>query len=37
MSNRRQEDTSPSLFLQTLDSRTYIYESAQVSFYNKVQ
>ena len=36
MSNRRQEDTSPSLFLQTVASRTYIYESAQVSFYNKV-
>ena len=36
VSNRRQEDTSPSLLLQRTDNRTYIYESTRVSCHNKL-
>ena len=36
VSNRRQEDTSPPLFLQRTANQTYIYEITRVSYHNKL-
>ena len=36
VSNRRQENTSPPLFLQRTANQTYIYEITRVSYHNKL-